>query len=69
LDSIYWARIVRSDIHSVSGRNYQHLFNELEKMDVEALRDLHRLMQDVQQEIQNEKRSFRMFPGGPKFRM
>ena len=69
MDQKYWARVVGSDIHSLSGRNYQHLFGALEEMDVSVLRDLHRLMQDAQQEVSSAKRTVRMYPGGPKMRM
>jgi hypothetical protein len=68
MDSKYWARVVHADIHKVSGRNYPHLYGALEEMEVAVLRDLHRLMQDVEQEVMTAKKTYQPFPGGPRMR-
>jgi predicted nucleic acid-binding Zn-ribbon protein len=39
------------------------------EMDEEALRDLHRLLQNAQSEIDQAKRTWRPFPGGPRIRI
>jgi len=52
-----------------TGRRYQELYDEIEKMPVPALMDLNRFLQDVEGEIERERRTFRPFPGGPKIRM
>lgn len=51
-----------------TGRRYQELYAEIEKMPVAALQDLNRFLRDVEGEIDRERRTFRPFPGGPKIR-
>jgi len=53
----------------VTGRRYQALWREVEKMPVDALMDLLRFLGDFGDELEREKRTFKPFPGGPRFRM
>lgn len=68
-DARYWADVVRRELYHLDGRRYSELEKALEKMDVQALMDLHRLFQNVQQTISSAKRTVQMWPGGPRMRM
>ncbi len=62
-------RLIQGAIYRTSGRNYPHLLGNLDKLPPEALRDLHRLLQDLEQEVQDAKRKVKLWPGGPSIRM
>lgn len=52
---------------STSGRLLKE--SELEKLDVDQLRLLNTVLRDADQEIERERRTYKMFPGGPRIRM
>jgi hypothetical protein len=52
-----------------TGRRYEALWRELEKLPVDALMDLNRFLRDCEDEVERERRTFRPFPGGPRIRM
>lgn len=52
---------------STSGRMIAE--KELEKLDVNTLRLLNTVLRDADQEIERERRTYKMFPGGPRIRM
>lgn len=62
-------RMILPILYRLSGRRYPRLEDELEKMSPEALRELHMLLRDVELTLDQERRTFRPFPGGPKIRM
>ena len=61
--------VVRRDIAHATGYRYLALEKEVGKLSSEALRDFHRLFQDVESKIRTAERTVRMWPGGPKIRM
>ena len=61
-------RALKAQIARRRGQN-RHLLKAIDEMPVQALQELGWLMRDMEQEIQNEKRTFRPFPGGPKIRL
>lgn len=64
-----WARHIRPTIHHIGVGQYPELDRALESLPVPVLRDLHRLLRDVEQKIHTAEHTFRPFPGGPKIRM
>lgn len=52
---------------STSGRLLKE--SELEKLDVDQLRLLNTVLRDADQEIERERRTYKIFPGGPRIRM
>jgi hypothetical protein len=63
------AREAQAAMSHMAGRRYPAFFRELENLPVEALIDLLRFLRDFEGELDRERRTFRPFPGGPKFRM
>ena len=61
--------VVRRDIAHATGHRYTDLEKEVGKLSPAALRDFHRLMQDVDWKIRDAERHVRMWPGGPRIRM
>jgi hypothetical protein len=69
MSDLHLARHIIATMGRFTGRRYQDLYNEIEKMPLAAQRDFNRFLQDVEGEIERERRTFRPFPGGPKIRM
>ena len=65
MDSKHWAEVVLREIRAATGRRYQELEKVLEGMEVGALRDFHRFMQDIGTEM-DMARKRPMWPGGPR---
>ena len=64
MDKKYWANLVQREIRVATGRRYPDLEPALEEMEVGALRDFHRLMQDMGTEMAIARKP--MWPGGPR---
>ena len=47
---------------------HRNLRLALDNMPVEALRELYRILDDMQRQITRAEHTFRPFPGGPKIR-
>ncbi len=58
-------RHIRATLAHVTGLRYQHFDNELEQLSGLALRDLNRLLRDVEEEITKAQRTIPLWPGGP----
>ena len=58
-------RHIRATLAHVTGLRYQHFDYELEQLSVIALRDLNRLLRDVEEEITKAQRTIPLWPGGP----
>lgn len=70
MDAQGWMRHIVPAMAGLSGgHRYQHLEGALEKLDPEALSQLHRFLQDVEQQMIQAKRTVQMWPGGPRIRM
>lgn len=65
----YWARVLLPEIRRAGKGTYQELERALEQLPVPALRDLNRLLRDMQDKVRDAERTFRPFPGGPRMRM
>lgn len=64
----YWISNITPILYRFRGQHHR-LIAELENLSLEALEDLYRLLQSMEQDLRTAERTFRMFPGGPKFRM
>ena len=64
----YWIRNITPILYRFRGQHHR-LIAELENLSLEALEDLYRLLQNLEQDLHTAERTFRPFPGGPRIRM
>lgn len=61
-------RAILPILYRLTGKRYFKLEECMEQLGVEGMRDLYRLLRDVEQVLEHERRTFRPFPGGPRIR-
>ena len=67
MEQAHLRRVVLAEIARERGR-FPDLEKEMEKMSIMGLRDLYRLIKNFKDDLTDERRSFRPFPGGPRIR-
>lgn len=64
----YWIRNITPILYRFRGQHHC-LIAELEKLSVEGLEDLYRLLQNIEQDLHTAQRTIKPFPGGPRMRI
>lgn len=64
----YWIRNITPILYQFRGQHHR-LIAELEKLSVEGLEDLYRLLQNIEQDLSTARRTIQPFPGGPHMRI